>query len=1507
MNRYVHRITSIALSTTLLFSMITPGFASTSNTSTAIKTTVVQPQVPNKTSFKDKLKAMLDQLHAQEKNRPTANAKSLASANKTSTNVTGTSDKPRKSARPVEQTAKRLGIPLQKSDKTKAVAAKATFGKISTASAAAYAPDELIVKYKPGVDQNKIRKVYSLKSTKKFNSIGSELVKLPKGTSVSTMMQKMKKDPTILSVQPNYKYRLTDIPNDAYFSELWGLNNTGQPILGNLGAPDVDINAPEAWNITKGSPSVVAAVIDTGIDFSHPDLQQAAWVNPGEIPGDGIDNDQNGYVDDVNGWDFYYNDNTLFHPNDGGYSDSDYHGTHVAGTIAAASNNEIGVAGIAPNVKIMSLKFIGPDGFGSTSNAISAIEYAKQMGATLANNSWGGGGYDPALKEAIDSFGKLFVCAAGNDGKNTDLSPTYPACYDSSNIISVAALTNWGWLAGFSNYGVNTVDVAAPGHLIKSTLPGNSYDYYSGTSMATPHVTGTAALLYSQNPGLSATDVINRLKNTGTPLGSLQGYVGSGRMINAYNALTNSGPISDNDIPGVPFKDAFVEENLTEQSDTDDVYSVYLEQGQPFSINLSGQSGTDFDLYLYSPYATTVNNSEGMLAFSENVASSEESIKYTAPESGVYYIDVYTYKGTGSYYLYTGNGPGVYEDTSSQLQYSGPWANLSGAYSNGTAKQINARGSVELTFVGSRFEWIGMKNSNQGIANVYLDGKLVGSPSLYSSTTATQQKVFQYATRPGKHNVKIEWTGKCDPSGRKSGTNINIDALVASWDNVPPSAPTMETVFYEPFMHAAGVYWTASNIEDLQGFHVYRRLKGETNFAKLTTVPVVDTYFYDAKAVPGNVYEYAVSAVDYSKNESDKSKPFEFACDDNIPGFPMKTSSVTGYLDDVNFNSTDFSDVWSIDLDANKTYSFGLKGADGTDFDLALFGPDAKDVFNDNILRSGGTFGSEEYFSYPVNQSGKYYIWVVGFSGSGNYTLTVNSKPTVYDDDIPGVPLQNNKASDMVDKLDADDVYAISLSAGDTINAQMSTCTKNPDHTMGLYLFPPQSTTVNPELPGYIPNVAGAYGDYDTQSISFSYTVPTTGVYYLDVNGSYSFGGTPYDLAVDILDNLPPVISTVSPANGATVGGQLTISGTANDNKVVSSVKVACSFNTQSGTVTKNIEIPNANTTNTFNFSTIVNLKNEGAVDGSVTTVDLYAVDAKGNTSQHVTRTYTYKAPTIKRVEESAATISGTWTAVTGTSYSGSSAKYATTTGAYAQYTFTGTGIRWIGYKNNTMGYADVYIDGTKVASNVDLYSSTAAYQQTLYENLSLPNTSHTIKIVRNGTKNASSTNSYINLDAFDVITDLSVAQKTNLKQQKIEQLTNLETVQTPETPTDKTKIEQGNQQEASQQNNQNNTQTPVTPSSSTQEQSSNPQTSSSNTQAPSSNPQTPNSNTQTPAADPQTPSSDVEAPATNPQTLNPDAQAPTPEPQTPSSDTQTPSSNSQTASSDIQSTTVNP
>jgi thermitase len=339
--------------------------------------------------------------------------------------------------------------------------------------------------------------------------------------------------------EPNFVYHTMDAdPNDTDFAaKQWDMKNTGQldKVGGQAGTPGSDINVAPLWNEgVTGDRKLLIAIIDTGIDYTHPDLAANMFVNTKEIAGNGKDDDGNGIIDDVYGADFSGPVAV------GNGMDDHNHGTHCAGTIGAVGNDSNGLAGVNWSASIMPSKFLDSTGSGSLEGAINAIKYATKMGAKVMSNSWGGGNYSDALKDAIaeaGASGALFIAAAGNDANDNDATPSYPASYDLPNVIAVAATDNRDGIASFSNYGAKTVHVAAPGVNIYSTVRNNGYDTYSGTSMATPHVSGIAALIWGANPSWTAAEVKKRLIETSTPVATLRKKSISGGRVNAYNAF----------------------------------------------------------------------------------------------------------------------------------------------------------------------------------------------------------------------------------------------------------------------------------------------------------------------------------------------------------------------------------------------------------------------------------------------------------------------------------------------------------------------------------------------------------------------------------------------------------------------------------------------------------------------------------------------------------------------------------------------------------------------------------------------------------------------------------------------------------------------------------------------------------------------------------------------------------------------------------------------------------
>ncbi|MBF0196909.1 MAG: S8 family serine peptidase [Planctomycetes bacterium] len=347
---------------------------------------------------------------------------------------------------------------------------------------------------------------------------------------VKNALASLSEEHTNTEIEPDYIQYAIGEPNDTRFEDLWGMNNTGQ----NSNKTGADIEALGAWEVTTGSKNIIVGVVDSGIAHNHPDLRRNMWVNQGEIPDNNIDDDDNGYIDDIHGYDFC-ND-------DGDPMDDKGHGTHCAGTIGAVGNNSKGVVGVCWKVSLMGLKFLGSNGYGSTSDAIGCINYAKDMGANITSNSWGSRGYSSILKSTIAKAGNkgiLCIAAAGNNGTNNDSDPFYPCGYNLDCIISVAASDYNDNLASFSNFGEQQVDVAAPGVRILSTVLNGKYQYYSGTSMAAPHVAGLMALFQSHYPEMSMNRCKLHLMRSVDQMSSYAGKCVSGGRINARRMMIN--------------------------------------------------------------------------------------------------------------------------------------------------------------------------------------------------------------------------------------------------------------------------------------------------------------------------------------------------------------------------------------------------------------------------------------------------------------------------------------------------------------------------------------------------------------------------------------------------------------------------------------------------------------------------------------------------------------------------------------------------------------------------------------------------------------------------------------------------------------------------------------------------------------------------------------------------------------------------------------------------------
>jgi subtilisin family serine protease len=532
------------------------------------------------------------------------------------------------------------------------------FGALALALAAAgpsgagFAPaprdaGRLIVRFEPGVSASERRHIlaeHGLASERRLARAGLELVHAASPSVAAALGD----EPQVRYVEEDRVYPLAATPSDPDFGQMWGLH----------AAPDDDdIDAPEAWDLTTGT-SVLVAVIDTGIAYAHPDLSQNVWTNSAETV-NGLDDDGNALVDDIRGWDFFDGDNDP--------DDVDEHGTHVAGTIGARGNNGVGVVGVNWQVKMIALRAGSQIGL-PLSAIVDSIDYACSKGARVVNGSFGGPSFSQAMLDAINACpGTLFVFAAGNGGSDqigddNDSFPTYPCNYTSPNIVCVAATTRGDVLASFSNYGVTSVDLAAPGVAILSTKPGGFYQFGDGTSMASPHVAGVAALRLALSPAATVGQLRNALLSSVDTKAALSGKVVSGGRLNAFGAM--NAPLVDPAPPPVPPPPPGPVDTVPPSDPA--VISLTHTRGVPSnnpSITLSWAGASDFgsgvDGYSYQ----WDSNTTGMPDLIKDAEETLALLTTSLPRGATYYFHLRTRDNAGNWSAGTHVGPFVLTPT----------------------------------------------------------------------------------------------------------------------------------------------------------------------------------------------------------------------------------------------------------------------------------------------------------------------------------------------------------------------------------------------------------------------------------------------------------------------------------------------------------------------------------------------------------------------------------------------------------------------------------------------------------------------------------------------------------------------------------------------------------------------------------------------------------------------------------------------------------------------------
>jgi subtilisin family serine protease len=411
-----------------------------------------------------------------------------------------------------------------------AAAAAAPIDAAALSPPPAVVPDEFLLKFKPGVtaaQRDGFLSGLGARGVEPLGRMGALRIRLP-GPAGAETAARLTGHPLLEYAEPDFVYRATTVPADPLFPQLWALRNTGQT----GGTPGADIRAVEAWDLASGAPEIAIGILDSGIDFAHADLAANLYTNPGEIPANGADDDGNGFVDDVHGWDFVADDNDP--------QDDNGHGTAMAGVAGARGDNGVGMTGVCWRVQLLPLKFLNAQGTGTTANAVRALDYAVGLGVPVTSNSWGGGPFSQALFDAItaaDEAGVLFVTSSGGSGANLDEYPAYPASYDVPNVVVAAATDDEDSLYAASGYGPKTVDLGAPGVDILTAWPGASYRLLSGSSLATAFVAGALALVLARHPGLSGDDAATHLLDRVEALPSLAGLVRTKGRLDLYRPL----------------------------------------------------------------------------------------------------------------------------------------------------------------------------------------------------------------------------------------------------------------------------------------------------------------------------------------------------------------------------------------------------------------------------------------------------------------------------------------------------------------------------------------------------------------------------------------------------------------------------------------------------------------------------------------------------------------------------------------------------------------------------------------------------------------------------------------------------------------------------------------------------------------------------------------------------------------------------------------------------------
>ena len=753
---------------------------------------------------------------------------------------------------------------------------------MAAAGAGGYATDSILVRFKPSAnasDKAQARGLVNAVSHRSYGLVrGLENMRLKAGQGVTDAVDKLSRLPFVEYAEPDFIVQ-TSASNDPFYGLVYAIENVGQTIAGAAGVPDADMDVLEAWPTQTGDPNQIIAVIDSGVQYDHEDLAANMWTNPGEVPGNGLDDDGNGFVDDVYGYDFH-GDGANLSSEDNDPIDEDGHGSHVAGTICAVTDNGLGIPGVVKQCKIMALRFIGPQG-GYTSDGVASLDYAVQMGAKISNNSWGGGGASQALYDSIAAArdaDHIFLAAAGNGGSdsvgdNNDSVPHYPSNYDLPNVISVAATDNRDNRAGFSNYGAVSVDIGAPGVDIASTYKNNisfsdgstcsenCYVYLSGTSMATPNVTGVVALIRSQNPGWNFQQVIDHLYATARPAASMAGITTTGKIANAAAAVATVEPPSPPAAPSGLMVDSVTETSVSlSWADNADNESAFVieRDGQELSqtVGANVTSFTDSGLAGATTYSYRVKarNTAGDSAWAgpvdattdtpppfQTVVASSESTLAGSVVSGNYLV---THDADGS-------------DEVIRERESGGRKNSRYSYMDHRWTLSAPAGAAVLTVTGSA------DNSSDGDSFVMAYSTGSGFTDVCTLAVGSPAPCSASFTIPSAGAVTVRVTDTNQSPGSRALDSVAIDQIMMTVESGggPVTAPAAPTGLSGDNSTPGVIALTwIDNADNETQYLVERSEDSGASWSEIGSLGPDATAFEDASVASLTTYQYRVSA-----------------------------------------------------------------------------------------------------------------------------------------------------------------------------------------------------------------------------------------------------------------------------------------------------------------------------------------------------------------------------------------------------------------------------------------------------------------------------------------------------------------------------------------------------------------------------------------------------------------------------------------------------------------------